>query len=76
MILPISNAGTGILPANEASPDIPDTLPLMKIDPHILIVSEGNPPYGPYTISCVESSQGDTSIKSIESSEDFLQGCT
>ncbi|MBA7582874.1 hypothetical protein ES708_24812 [subsurface metagenome] len=47
MIPHISNADTGILPANEVSLDIPDTLPLMKIDPQILIVSEGNPPYGP-----------------------------
>jgi hypothetical protein len=47
MIPHISNADTGILPANEASPDIPDTLPLMKIYPQIQIVSDGNPPYGP-----------------------------
>jgi len=43
----ISNADTGIFPANEASLDIPDTLPLMKIDAQILIVFVDNPPYGP-----------------------------
>jgi len=47
MIPHTNNADTGILSANEASPDIPDMLPLMKIDPQILIVSEGNPPYLP-----------------------------